>query len=151
MRRALSLFTVLFLTAAWAGVALAQAPAAPAMSPEEFAQGKRIYFDRCAGCHGVLRKGATGPKLLPGEMRVEGTEKLARTITEGTVKGMPDWGRQGILSPDEVTLMARYVQEEPPVPPELSLKQMKDTWKVFVEPSSRPKKPEHNRDWQNFF
>ena len=131
--------------------ALAQTAAPPAMGKEEFEQAKRVYFDRCAGCHGVLRKGATGPKLLPGDMQKTGTAELVKTITEGTVKGMPDWGRQGILSPAEVDLMARYVQQEPPIPPEMSLKQMKDTWKVFVEPDKRPKKPEHNRDWENFF
>jgi nitrite reductase (NO-forming)/hydroxylamine reductase len=132
--------------------ALAQTTAAPpAMGKEEFEQAKRVYFDRCAGCHGVLRKGATGPKLLPGDMQKTGTAELVKTITEGTVKGMPDWGRQGILSPAEVDLMARYVQQEPPVPPEMSLKQMKESWKVFVEPDKRPKKPEHNRDWENFF
>ena len=131
--------------------ALAQTAAPPAMGKEEFEQAKRVYFDRCAGCHGVLRKGATGPKLLPGDMQKTGTAELVKTITEGTVKGMPDWGRQGILSPAEVDLMARYVQQEPPVPPEMSLKQMKESWKVFVEPDKRPKKPEHNRDWENFF
>lgn len=131
--------------------ALAQTAAPPAMGKEEFEQAKRVYFDRCAGCHGVLRKGATGPKLLPADMQKTGTAELVKTITEGTVKGMPDWGRQGILSPEEVDLMARYVQQEPPIPPEMSLKQMKDTWKVFVEPDKRPKKPEHNRDWENFF
>jgi len=130
---------------------LAQTAAPPSMGKEEFEQAKRVYFDRCAGCHGVLRKGATGPKLLPGDMQKTGTAELVKTITEGTVKGMPDWGRQGILSPAEVDLMARYVQQEPPVPPEMSLKQMKESWKVFVEPDKRPKKPEHNRDWENFF
>jgi nitrite reductase (NO-forming)/hydroxylamine reductase len=27
--------------------------------------GAKIYFERCAGCHGVLRKGATGKNLEP--------------------------------------------------------------------------------------
>ena len=35
----------------------------PAMSVEEFDQAKRIFFERCAGCHVVLRKGATGKPL----------------------------------------------------------------------------------------
>jgi nitrite reductase (NO-forming)/hydroxylamine reductase len=35
-------------------------PKAPAMTKAEFEQAKEIYFQRCAGCHGVLRKGATG-------------------------------------------------------------------------------------------
>ena len=33
-------------------------PKAPPMSKTEFERAKEIYFQRCAGCHGVLRKGA---------------------------------------------------------------------------------------------
>ncbi|HMN57405.1 MAG TPA: nitrite reductase, partial [Ottowia sp.] len=32
-------------------------PKAPPMTEEEFARARQIYFERCAGCHGVLRKG----------------------------------------------------------------------------------------------
>ncbi|MHA1165840.1 MAG: c-type cytochrome, partial [Alphaproteobacteria bacterium] len=37
--------------------------AEPTLSPEAFEKTKTIYFQRCAGCHGVLRKGATGKNL----------------------------------------------------------------------------------------
>ncbi len=40
-------------------------PKAPAMTAAEFDKGRQIYFERCAGCHGVLRKGATGKPLTP--------------------------------------------------------------------------------------
>src|SRR5688572_12410560 len=40
-------------------------PKAPPMSKAEFDQARQIYFERCAGCHGVLRKGATGKALTP--------------------------------------------------------------------------------------
>ena len=40
-------------------------PQAPKMSEEEFEHGRKIFFERCAGCHGVLRKGATGKPLTP--------------------------------------------------------------------------------------
>ncbi|HNA69372.1 MAG TPA: nitrite reductase, partial [Rhodocyclaceae bacterium] len=33
-------------------------PKAPPMSKAEFDKARQIYFERCAGCHGVLRKGA---------------------------------------------------------------------------------------------
>ncbi|CAG0946445.1 partial Nitrite reductase, partial [Gammaproteobacteria bacterium] len=33
-------------------------PKAPPMTVAEFEEGRRTYFERCAGCHGVLRKGA---------------------------------------------------------------------------------------------
>src|SRR5699024_4155520 len=38
-------------------------PGAPDMSQAEFDRSQQIYFERCAGCHGVLRKGATGKPL----------------------------------------------------------------------------------------
>ena len=40
-------------------------PEAPVMSVSEKEAAKKIYFERCAGCHGVLRKGATGKNLEP--------------------------------------------------------------------------------------
>ena len=43
---------------------------APKMTAEEKAAAKKIYFERCAGCHGVLRKGATGKPLRSEERRV---------------------------------------------------------------------------------
>ncbi|MDE2322296.1 MAG: c-type cytochrome [candidate division NC10 bacterium] len=126
-------------------------PPAPPISPAEFESAKRIYFDRCAGCHGVLRKGATGPMLLPEKTRALTTPVLKAFITNGTGGGMPDWGRQGILSEGEIDLMARYIQQDPPVPPELPMAEMKKSWNLIVPPDKRPTKPEHNRDWQNFF
>jgi len=126
-------------------------PPAAKISAEEFEKAKGIFFDRCAGCHGVLRKGATGPNLLPPKTRAYGTVVLKTFITNGTQGGMPDWGRQGILTPAEIDLMARYLQQDPPQPPEMPLAQMKASWKLLVPPSKRPTKPEHTRDWQNFF
>ena len=40
-------------------------PKAPPMTQAEFDLGRKTYFERCAGCHGVLRKGATGKPLTP--------------------------------------------------------------------------------------
>ncbi len=40
-------------------------PKAPKMTEADFARGSKIFFQRCAGCHGVLRKGATGKPLTP--------------------------------------------------------------------------------------
>ncbi len=122
----------------------------PALSQEEMKRAAQIYFDRCAGCHGTLRKGATGPNLLPEKTRKMGVETLKTFITYGTPGGMPDWGRQGLLSPQEIELLAKFLLHEPPPPPEMSLEDMKKHWKVYVPPEKRPKKPEHNRNWQNF-
>jgi len=118
----------------------------PPLTKEEMEIAKEIYFDRCAGCHGALRKGATGPGLLPEKMRKMGTETLKVFINYGTPGGMPDWGRQGIISEKEVDILARFLQHEPPPPPELPLDEMKKSWKVYVPLDKRPKKPEHNRN-----
>lgn len=40
-------------------------PGAPAISEAEYKRSSQIFFERCAGCHGVLRKGATGKPLTP--------------------------------------------------------------------------------------
>ena len=67
-------------------------PNAPPMAQAEFDQARQIYFDRCAGCHGVLRKGATGKPLLPDAMQKLGTESLKVFIHYGTAGGMPGFG-----------------------------------------------------------
>jgi nitrite reductase (NO-forming)/hydroxylamine reductase len=129
-----------------------QLPPPPPITPEEMEIAKQIFFNRCAGCHGVLRKGATGPSLLPeNRTRLLGTEGIKVFITYGTPRGMPDWGRQGILSEKEIDILARFLQHDPPPPPELPMEQMKKSWKVYVEPEKRPKSPQHKRNWQNFF
>jgi nitrite reductase (NO-forming)/hydroxylamine reductase len=128
-----------------------QAAAGPALTEAEFATATQLYFERCAGCHGVLRKGATGKPLTPDITRERGTEYLKALITYGSPAGMPNWGTSGELSPEQVDVMARFLQQEPPSPPEFGLDDMKATWKVLVAPQDRPKKPQHSRDIDNFF
>ncbi|MBI1912170.1 MAG: c-type cytochrome [Deltaproteobacteria bacterium] len=126
-------------------------PDAPKMTEAEFLQGKQIYFERCAGCHGVLRKGATG-KPLPAETMIErGTENLKAIITYGSPAGMPNWGTSGELTTDEVALMARYIQQDPPSPPEFGLKEMESSWKIIVPVEKRPKKKMNKYDIDNIF
>jgi len=59
------------------------------LSPSEFDEAKRTYFDRCAGCHGTYRKGATGPAIGELESKNNGTETLVALINYGTPRGMP--------------------------------------------------------------
>lgn len=116
---------------------------------EEMKQAKKIYFDRCAGCHGTLRKGATGPNLEPAKTTALGTEGLQTFITYGTPGGMPSF--KETLSEQEIGLMAKFLQATPPQPSEMSLADMKESWKVLVPVKDRPIKPMHKRNWQNFF
>lgn len=124
---------------------------APQLTSEEFEQARQIFFDRCAGCHGVLRKGATGPALTPDKTLPKGTLALASIIFNGTPRGMPDWGKQGVLTAEQAELMAKYIQNEPPAPPEMSMEQMRGFWNVLVAPENRPTTPQHTRSWENFF
>ncbi|MFO7594234.1 MAG: cytochrome D1 domain-containing protein [Pseudomonadota bacterium] len=124
---------------------------APPITDKEFAHAKKIFFERCAGCHGVLRKGATGKALTPDLTLTKGTEYLKAFIGYGSPAGMPAWGQSGELTDDEVDLMARYLQHEPPQPPEFGMPEMKATWKVIVPPNKRPKKQLNNYDLDNIF
>jgi nitrite reductase (NO-forming)/hydroxylamine reductase len=126
-------------------------PKAPVMSEVEFEKAKKIYFERCAGCHGVLRKGATGKALTPDITLTKGTPYLTTFIKYGSPAGMPNWGTSGVLNDDEVDMMARYVQQTPPSPPEFGMKEMKATWKVMVPPDKRPTKKMNNLDLDNIF
>ena len=130
----------------------AVAPAeAPQLSAEEFDWARQTFFQRCAGCHGTLRKGATGPALTPDKTLPIGTVGLATIIFNGTNRGMPDWGKQGVLTQAQTETMAKFLQNEPPAPPELSLQEMKDSWKLLTPVDGRPAKPETARNWQNYF
>lgn len=122
-----------------------------ALSEEDFAWAKQTFFERCAGCHGTLRKGATGPALTPDLTLPKGTVALSSIIYNGTLKGMPDWGKQGFFTQEQTDIMAKYLQNEPPTPPEMSMEQMKATWKVFVAPEDRPTEPQTARNWENYF
>ncbi len=143
----LIIFAVLTVTALLGATSIWAAP--PAITDEEFNQAKKIYFNRCAGCHGTLRKGATGPNLETKKTLEYGTDGVKVFIEMGTGGGMPSW--RGILTDEEIDILARFLQHEPPAPPEIPLEEMTESWKLIVPVSQRPTKPEHKRNWQNFF
>jgi len=152
------LFAACVGMAASSGVALgAKKEAFVPLNDAEFEQATSMYFQRCAGCHGVLRKGATGKNLEPQPNKAKktkgtlklGTKRLAKIIKIGTEGGMNNF--DDIFNDKEIDLLARYIQMDPPVPPEMSLALMKERHKVFVEPKDYPAKPVHGRNWQNFF
>ncbi len=140
----------------------AEAPAAPQLTKEQMEQGNTIYFQRCAGCHGVLRKGATGKNLEPawskkaadGTVTEGGTLKLGQSrlekiIANGTDGGMVNF--DDILTKDEIKLMASYIQQPPVAPPEWGLKDMTASWKNIVPPEKRPTKQMNKINLSNVF
>ena len=126
-------------------------PKAPKMTQAEFDRARQIYFERCAGCHGVLRKGATGKPLTPDITLAKGTDYLKVFIAYGSPAGMPNWQTSGEMDEATVDLMARYVQQDPPTPPEWSLADAKNTWKVTVAPKDRPTKKMNKYNIENIF
>lgn len=126
-------------------------PGAPDLTEEEFERAKEIYFQRCAGCHGVLRKGATGKPLTTDITQQRGLEYLKVFINYGSPAGMPNWGTSGDFTEEEVELMAKYIMHEPPQPPEFGMPEMMDTWEVFVAPEDRPSEQMNDLDLDNLF
>lgn len=136
--------------------------AEPTLSPEAKEASKKIYFERCAGCHGVLRKGATGKNIEPvsstkkpdgtvvegGTLRL-GQERLVKILTYGTDGGMVNY--DDILTKEEIKNMATYIQMTPDVPPEWGLKDMLASWKLIVPPDQRPKKQMNKFNLKNVF
>jgi len=138
-----------------AGSAFAQAPAPaapaapPTMTKEAKAASAKAYFERCAGCHGILRKGATGKNLEPEATLKLGQARLEKIIALGTDGGMVNY--DDIMSKDEIRDMATYIQTAPDVPPEWGMKDMKESWKVHVPVDKRPTKPMSKVNLKNVF
>jgi len=126
-------------------------PGAPDMTTAEFAQAQKIYFERCAGCHGVLRKGATGKPLTPDITQKKGTDYLKVFINQGSPAGMPSWGKSGELTPEQVDIMARFVQHEPPQPPEFGMPEIRASWNVLVPVADRPTTKQNKLNIDNIF
>src|SRR3989337_2079625 len=128
-----------------------KANANPDLTPEELNKAKGTYFNRCAGCHGTLRKGATGPNITDVNLKQKNydTNIIKAFVTNGAGGGMPGLG--GELPDEDIELIANFLQQTPPAPPEMAMTEMKESWRLIVPEAQRPKKPEHSRNWQNFF
>ena len=121
------------------------------LSAAEFDQASGIFFNRCAGCHGTLRAGATGPAIQPEDRTLEiGTAGIQTILTNGLPGGMPAWGQAGILTEEEIELMANFVQLDPPTPPPLDLAEITESWNLVVPVADRPTEPQTSHDWENF-
>ncbi|HYH19861.1 MAG TPA: cytochrome D1 domain-containing protein, partial [Azospirillum sp.] len=123
--------------------------AEPSLPKDAQEASAKIYFERCAGCHGVLRKGATGKNLEPEATKKLGQSRLEKILALGTEGGMPNF--DDILTKDEIKNVATYIQMTPDAPPEWGMKEMKGSWKVVVAPEKRPTKKMNNVNLNNVF
>ncbi len=121
----------------------------PSLGKDAKEASAKIYFERCAGCHGVLRKGATGKNLEPENTRKLGQARLEKIITNGTDGGMVNF--DDILTKDEIKNISTYIQMTPDAPPEWGMKDLKASWKVVIPPEKRPTKQMNKINLQNVF
>jgi len=121
------------------------------LTADEQSKANQIFFQRCAGCHGVLRKGATGKPLTTDITKERGYDTLVAFITYGSAAGMPNWGTSGELSETEIDLMARYLLNEPQTPPEFGLPEIMASWDLNIPPEKRPTKKMNDWDIDNLF
>ena len=127
------------------------------ISDAEMESAAAVYFDRCAGCHGSTRMGATGPHLLPeapeGDpapgTKLLGVAGLKAFIENGTPGGMPEW--KGIMTDEEIEVMTRFLQVDPPIVPPFGMTEMTETWNLIVPVADRPTEPQHSRNIDNYF
>ncbi len=122
---------------------------APSLSAEAKAAAGKTYFERCAGCHGMLRKGATGKNLEPANTSKLGTSRLEKIMAYGTEGGMPNF--DDILTKKEISDMAAYIQMPAEAPPEWGMKDMKASWKLHVAVKDRPTKQMNKINLNNIF
>jgi nitrite reductase (NO-forming)/hydroxylamine reductase len=128
-----------------------QRPGDPELSAEEFASANTTYFQRCAGCHGVLRNGATGKALTTDITQELGYDYLRDFITYGSPGGMPNWGTSGDMTETEIDIMARYLLNEPAQPPEFGMPEVTESWVTHVAIEDRPTEQMNDLDLDNLF
>lgn len=131
------------------GLAIAEPDAEPGLSAQEFEAARMQYFQHCAGCHGVMRRGATGRGLEPRDSRKLGQQRLERIIAQGTEGGMNAF--EDTFTKAEIARLATYIQMPAPVPPEMSLADMEKTRRVLVRPEEEQGLAPPKRNWKNFF
>ena len=121
-----------------------------ALTPAEFEASRQDYFNLCAGCHGLFRTGATGPDIGALRSQAIGTDGLRAILTYGTPAGMGNFGQTGIMTEQQITNMAAYLQLPPPDAPLLEFPQIMASWDLVVPVANRPTAPEHMRNWENY-
>lgn len=120
------------------------------LTPEQFEASRQDYFNYCAGCHGLYRTGATGPDIDSARSQAIGTDGLRSIMNYGTPAGMGNFGQSGILSAEQITNLAAYLQMSPPDAPELPWDDIYASWELVIPVADRPTAAQHTRNWENY-
>ena len=137
-------------------------PVAMQVGDANFEASKQVYFNHCAGCHGTLRTGATGPdiqgphldkdtgEIVQGRSNEIGTDGLGAILRYGTPAGMGNFGQSGILTEEQIANLAAYLQLPAPDAPPLPMADIQASWNLIAPVADRPTEPQHTRNWENF-
>jgi len=120
------------------------------LSPDQFDTSKQVYFNHCAGCHGIYRTGATGPDIGALRAQAIGTDGIKSILHYGTPAGMGNFGQSGVLLAEEIEHLAAYLQLPPPDAPPLPMADIQASWELVIPVANRPTTPQHNRNWENY-
>lgn len=70
---------------------------------------KAIFASKCAACHGANGGGGVGPNLA--NVEAKGDAHIKDLIVNGSpAKGMPAFGKQGMLTDAEIDALVSYVK-----------------------------------------
>lgn len=107
MRRILFILVMCFVTIA------SLSPAAFAKSfDKSVADGKQVFADNCASCHGADGSGGVGPALnSKSKLESLGLEKVRHDVEEG-IEGTPMPAWKGVLSDEEIEDVVHYIFNE---------------------------------------
>jgi putative heme-binding domain-containing protein len=114
------MFLVMLLAFALGMVQAQEQPKDPlvGITPDDVAQGKRLFQNNCAPCHGIDGSGGAGPALTrPKFARAPDNEALVELIAGGIPdRGMPPSWHLGLTGPKQVAAYVRTlgkIQETP--------------------------------------
>ncbi|MEN8264403.1 MAG: cytochrome D1 domain-containing protein [Nitrospirota bacterium] len=120
------------------------------LTQAEFDATAQVYFNRCAGCHGLYRTGATGPNIDEVRSAEIGTDGLGAILRYGTPAGMPNFGTSGLLTEAEIENLSAFLQLLPPTAPEWTMTDIQATWNVIVPVDDRPSVEPADPKWKNY-
>ncbi|MGI9325241.1 MAG: cytochrome D1 domain-containing protein [Pseudomonadales bacterium] len=110
------------------------------VSQAEYESAERLYFQYCAGCHGLQRQGLSGSSLDPASLTGLSSQSLMQSIHYGSPWGMPNWGTSEQLTAEQMSSLARYLKVGARQSPQFAFTDMTASWQQLVEPKQRPRR-----------
>ena len=113
-----------------------------------------LYQQHCAGCHGEMRLGLTGPALLPGNLKRLKPAAARRAIEQGLpATQMPAFGKQ--LDREKIDTLVSYIYSAPEQAPDWDAADIRASHRILqpalLEPGAINLPPVYEADRLNLF